>query len=131
MGTASRRTAVDCGDGEGIRKSSILTARIAETDHGGIKSRPYEICCNVRNVRAFRAMRQRAHILAEKKQERTEHINALPNCHLMFDTHLKPKIFKAMADPPGFPESWKKSIYDQAAKASANALKAKAASPGD
>jgi hypothetical protein len=45
----------------------------------------------------------------------------------MFDIHLKPKVFKAMIEAglQGFPESWKESIYEQAAKASAKALKRK------
>lgn len=46
----------------------------------------------------------------------------------MFDTHVKPKLFRAIVDA-GFqenmPESWKKSIYEQAAEASAKALKSK------
>ena len=48
-----------------------------------------------------------------------------PTCHIMFDTHVKPKVFKAMMDAglQDFPESWKKSIYEQAAEAAAKARK--------
>jgi len=42
----------------------------------------------------------------------------------MFDTHLKPKVFTALLEAglQDLPESWKKSIYEQAAEASARAL---------
>jgi hypothetical protein len=45
----------------------------------------------------------------------------------MFDTHLKPRIFSAFlkSDLKGMPESWKKSIYDQAAEASSLVRKRK------
>jgi len=38
----------------------------------------------------------------------------------MFDTHVKPKLFKVLSafGVKGLPESWKKSIYQQAAEAS-------------
>lgn len=66
-------------------------------------------------------VRQRAHILAESKKNNL--LMLCPTCHIMFDTHLKPKIFRAMVEI-GFkdmPDSWKKSIYDRAAEASAKA----------
>ena len=74
------------------------------------------------------AIRQKAHILAENSKIATNILMLCPTCHLMFDTHLKPKLFKAMAFLPGAPKSWETSIYDQAARASAKAMKAKAAS---
>jgi len=42
----------------------------------------------------------------------------------MFDTHVKHKVFKALLEAglQDLPESWKKSIYEQAAEASAVAL---------
>ena len=47
-----------------------------------------------------------------------------PTCHIMFDTYVKPKIFKTILEVGlrEFPESWKISIYEQAAEASAKAL---------
>jgi hypothetical protein len=45
----------------------------------------------------------------------------------MFDTHVKPKIYKALAEAKvtNLPDSWKESIYAQAAAASAKALRQK------
>jgi len=70
------------------------------------------------------AVRQKAHILAEDKKIKDNVLMLCPTCHIMFDTHIKPKIFRAMvgAGVRDFPESWKKSIYIQAAEASAKAL---------
>jgi len=70
-------------------------------------------------------VRQKAHIIAEGKKTGNNVLMLCPTCHIMFDTHLKPKVFKAMiaAGLQKFPESWKKSIYEQAAEASAKALK--------
>ena len=66
-------------------------------------------------------LRQKAHILAEGKKTKDNILMLCPTCHIMFDTHIKPKIFKAMvgARRRSFPESWQKSIYEQAAEASA------------
>ena len=72
-------------------------------------------------------IRQKAHIMAEGKKTENNLLMLCPTCHIMFDTHLKPKIFLAMMDA-GFnamPESWRKSIYEQASEASAKALQGK------
>ena len=71
------------------------------------------------------ALRQRAHILAEGKKSGANLLSLCPTCHLMFDTHLKPKIFKALSQAGirDLPESWRTSIYTQGAKASAPAGK--------
>jgi len=72
-------------------------------------------------------VRQKAHIMAEGKKTENNVLMLCPTCHIMFDTHVKPKIFKAMMEA-GFqemPESWKKSIYEQAAEASATVLRRK------
>ena len=72
------------------------------------------------------AILQKAHILAEGKKAGENFLMLCPTCHLMFDTHLKPKIFKALN---GFginlPKSWEISIYEQAAKASMKAREKK------
>jgi hypothetical protein len=70
------------------------------------------------------AVRQKAHILADGKKTENNVLMLCPTCHIMFDTHVKPKVFKAMMEAglQDFPESWRKSIYEQAAEASANAL---------
>ncbi len=68
----------------------------------------------------FVANRQKAHIVAEGKKTGINLLMLCPSCHIMFDTHLKPKIFKALNEfgINDIPKSWKSSIYDQAAKAS-------------
>ena len=72
------------------------------------------------------AMRQKAHIVAEGKKKDINLLMLCPTCHIMFDTHIKPKIFKAiLAWGKELPDSWQKSIYDQAKEASAEALKKK------
>jgi hypothetical protein len=71
-------------------------------------------------------IRQKAHILVESKKKEKNILMLCPTCHIMFDTHVKPKIFKAMTEAGlQLPESWKKSIYEQAAEMSAKALRAK------
>ncbi|MGB7722703.1 MAG: hypothetical protein WBL65_22585 [Bryobacteraceae bacterium] len=66
-------------------------------------------------------------MMAEGKKTESNVLMLCPTCHIMFDTYVKPKVFKAMMEVglQGFPESWKKSIYEQAAEASAEALKRK------
>jgi hypothetical protein len=58
-------------------------------------------------------VRQKAHIMAEGKKTENNVLMLCPTCHIVFDTHLKPKVFKAMMEAglQGFPESWKKSAY--------------------
>ena len=69
------------------------------------------------------ANRQRAHIMAEAEKSRANLLLVCPSCHIMFDTHLKPKIYKALRRQgvKGLPKSWEASIYEQAAKASQRA----------
>jgi hypothetical protein len=43
-------------------------------------------------------VRQKAHIFAECKKVGVNLLMICPSCHIMFDTHLKPKIFKALVD---------------------------------
>ena len=61
--------------------------------------------------------------IAEGKKAENNVLMLCPTCHIMFDTHVKPKVFKAIMEAglKDFPESWKKSIYEQAAEASAKA----------
>lgn len=63
---------------------------------------------------------QRAHIAAEGKKSGNNLLMLCPSCHIMFDTHIKPKIFKALKKlgVKNLPKSWKTSIYEQAARAS-------------
>jgi hypothetical protein len=44
------------------------------------------------------AIRQKAHIYAEGDKSSSNTLLLCPSCHLMFDTHLKPKIYKALSD---------------------------------
>ena len=73
------------------------------------------------------ALRQKAHIIAEGPKRGANLLMLCPTCHLMFDTHLKPKMWKALSAHGirGLPQSWKSSIYEQGAKASAAARKSK------
>ncbi|HDH98432.1 MAG TPA: hypothetical protein ENF70_04810 [Deltaproteobacteria bacterium] len=73
------------------------------------------------------SLRQKAHIVAEGKKRGANLLMLCPTCHIMFDTHVKPKIYKALVEAgvEKLPESWKKSIYQQAAEASQKALKKK------
>jgi hypothetical protein len=74
-----------------------------------------EMCGN------YCAIRQRAHIVAEGRKSGPNLLLLCPTCHLMLDTHLKPKIFKALREAKvrNLPASWETSIYLQAARASA------------
>jgi len=57
---------------------------------------------------------QEAHIVSEKGKSKTNILLLCPTCHLMFDTHLKPRIYKAMLSIGiNLPKSWEKSIYKQ------------------
>ena len=66
------------------------------------------------------AIRQKAHIIAEGKKRGNNLLMLCPSCHIMFDTHLKPKIHKALIEfgVKDLPPSWRQSIYRQAAEAS-------------
>ena len=69
------------------------------------------------------AILQKAHILVEGKKSGGNILMLCPTCHIMFDTHLKPKIFNALNEYGiNLPESWKTSIYEQAAAASMKAI---------
>ena len=68
------------------------------------------------------AIIQGAHIVAEGSKRGANILDLCPTCHLMFDTHLKPRLYKALNawnrkrgrfDHKWLPESWKTSIYDQ------------------
>lgn len=69
------------------------------------------------------ALRQKAHIVAEGKKSGHNLLMLCPTCHTMFDTHIKPKIHKALLEAgiQNLPLSWEKSIYMQAAEASIKA----------
>jgi hypothetical protein len=66
------------------------------------------------------AVRQRAHIVAEQPKRGDNLLMLCPSCHIMFDTRVKPKVFRALkkAGVRGIPSSWETSIYDQAAQTS-------------
>jgi hypothetical protein len=70
-------------------------------------------------------IRQKAHIVAEGKKSGDNLLLLCPSCHIMFDTHLKPKIYKSLRQSgcTNLPVSWEKSIYQQAAEASFAARK--------
>jgi len=67
------------------------------------------------------ANRQKAHILAEGKKGGSNLLMLCPSCHIMFDTHVKPKIHQALCElgVKDLPTSWKTSIYQQGVEASA------------
>jgi hypothetical protein len=68
----------------------------------------------------FVLFRQKAHIFAEGKKKDPNLLMLCPSCHINFDVHLKPKIFKALSlvKNVSLPASWSKSIYEQALDAS-------------
>ena len=83
-------------------------------------NKSYEGLCDM--CGHYVSIRQKAHILAEGKKSSENLLMLCPSCHLMFDTHIKPKLFialkKAGINPPN---SWEKSIYHQAYEASQEA----------
>ncbi len=66
------------------------------------------------------SVRQKAHIVAEELKTEPNLLMLCPTYHIMFDTQVKPKVFKALrhAGVRGIPKSWETSIYDQAAAVS-------------
>ena len=72
-------------------------------------------------------IRQKAHIVAEGKKAGDNLLMLCPSCHMMFDNHVKPKIFKSLKQigVKNLPGSWEKSIFQQAAEASQAARKKK------
>jgi hypothetical protein len=72
------------------------------------------------------AIRQRAHIVAEAPKTGANLLLLCPSCHIVLDTKLKPAIRHALqhAGVRNLPKSWGRSIYQQAAIASANAKRA-------
>jgi len=70
-------------------------------------------------------IRQRAHIVAEGKKSGDNLLMLCPSCHIMFDTHVNPKVYKSLkqAGCDNLPDSWEKSIYQQATEASQAARK--------
>jgi hypothetical protein len=72
------------------------------------------------------SVRQKAHIVAEGKKTDENLLMLCPSCHIMFDTHIKPKVFTALQKAGiNLTSSWEKSIYHQAAEASQKAREKK------
>ena len=69
------------------------------------------------------AIRQKAHIVAEDLKMKPNLLLLCPSCHIIFDTQLKPKLYKVLheAGAKDLPLSWKKSIYEAAAEKSPRA----------
>jgi hypothetical protein len=57
-------------------------------------------------------VRQKVHIVAEEKKKENNILVLCPTCRIMFDTHLKPKVFTALLEAglQDLPKLWKKSI---------------------
>ena len=74
------------------------------------------------------SIRQKAHIVAEGRKTGPNLLMLCPTCHIMFDAHVKPKLFMALSQRgiERLPKSWETSIYVQAAVASQKARKRKA-----
>ena len=66
------------------------------------------------------AIRQDSHIVAETIKSRINILKLCPSCHVMFDHRLKPRLHRALkaAGVTNLPDSWAKSIYNQAIEAS-------------
>lgn len=45
------------------------------------------------------AIRQKAHIIAEGNKSGDNILLLCPTCHVMFDTHIKPKLFGTLPKP--------------------------------
>ena len=75
------------------------------------------------------SIRQKAHIISEGKNNKPNILMLCPSCHVIFDTELKPKLYKALrnAGTKNLPVSWKESIYKQAAKRSGEIMRRKKA----
>ena len=66
------------------------------------------------------AVRQRSHIFDGRNDIQDNLLLLCPSCHIMFDTHLKPKLYTALTNSGiQLPDVWAKSIYERAAEASA------------
>ena len=59
--------------------------------------------------------RQRAHIVAEGKKSGPNLLHLCPSCHVMSDTHIKPRLYEALKEMgvKELPSSWEKSLYEQ------------------
>jgi hypothetical protein len=72
----------------------------------------------------FVAVRQKAHIFDGRNDIPDNLLLLCPSCHIRLDTHLKPKLFKALGSCGcKLPEEWQTSIYDRAARRSAAVLR--------
>jgi len=72
------------------------------------------------------AVRQKSHIFDGRNDIPDNILMLCPSCHIIFDTRLKPKLYKALAASGiQLPEAWSKSIYERAAEASALARERK------
>ena len=73
------------------------------------------------------AVRQRAHIVAEGPKTGPNLMMLCPTCHVMFDTHIKPKVCKALKNygVQGLPAAWEISIYEMAGVKAAETMRAK------
>jgi len=82
-----------------------------------VQEGPCEMCGH------YVAIRQKAHIVAEDLKMKPNLLLLCPSCHIILDTQLKPKLYKALykAGSRDLPESWKKSIYEAAAEKSPRA----------
>ena len=70
------------------------------------------------------AVRQKAHIFDGRNDIPDNLLLLCPSCHIMLDTHLKPKLYRALTGAKiALPIEWSKSVYDRAAEASAAALR--------
>jgi hypothetical protein len=68
----------------------------------------------------FVAVRQKSHILDGRNDIPDNLLLLCSSCHIMFDTQLKPKLYRALVNSGlHLPEIWSKSIYERAAEASA------------
>lgn len=77
----------------------------------------------------YTMLRQKAHIGPKTDKGADNLLKLCPSCHVVFDHHLKPRLFKALerAGATNLPAMWKTSHYQQAGEASmrARGIKAK------
>jgi len=105
----------------GSREEMIPEILKAQEMHDELTT-PYCEMCGSYNI-----LRERAHICSEGDKSRENILMLCPTCHRMFDTHLKPRLHKALKrfGAKHLPVSWEKSIYQQAFEASSLAKEAR------
>lgn len=101
-------------DGSYGTKSEVIPKILEAQQLHGERVMPYcEMCGN------YTMLREKAHICSEGDVSRENILMLCASCHRMLDVHLKPRLYIALNKfgAKRLPESWERSIYEQAPKA--------------